>query len=98
MAHTDGPRPSGDAGNGTERYEVLTRSGDIQGIQGARICLVLRSQLHHDPVLVRRAVDRTHLLAPVSLRERRLHLLGGDTESGGRLATEVDLELRIVER
>ncbi len=74
------------------------RRAHPQLAERADVLLVLRQQLHHDPVLVRRRVDRRHLPLAERVVQRVLDLARRHAELARRLAIDVDRDLRILDQ
>jgi hypothetical protein len=62
--------------------------------QLGRIALVPGIELHDDPVLVRRRVDRRDLARPIAAVERVLDLIGAHPQHRRLVAIDVDRDLR----
>src|SRR6266581_3402536 len=77
-----------------ERHQRPARGAHVEHRQCRGIALIPRLELEDHPVLVGRGIDVRYLARAVGIGERRFDLLGVDSEGGGPLAVDLDVDLR----
>src|SRR6266496_909963 len=76
-----------------EGDELARGRADVEHAEGVGVVLVLRQELHHDPVLVGRRVDRRDLGRPIGVIEGALDLGGRHPHGGGAITVDLDENL-----